>query len=117
MGLNIWVGYYGSENFLSEEMGSYSHYNHWRQCIASSAGFDLNKMTGFDGDIPWHKEPFQLILYHPNCEGRYSVNQLHKLLIEVEAIKKLEVDDFDQSDKLIRLIKHAIKTNKPLMFM
>ena len=116
MGLDVSVGEYETDEYVSEWLGSYHGYNYWRRNIASAAGFDLNEMTGFGGDIPWHKEPFQLILYHSDCEGWYSVNQLHKLLGEVNEIKRLGIDDYDQSDKFIRLIEHAIKINKPLQF-
>lgn len=82
----------------------------------SQMHLDLNKMTGYGGDTPWHNEPFQLILYHSNCEGQYSVNQLHLLLQEVKEIKKLKIDYNDQSNKFIRLITHAITVKKPLEF-
>lgn len=117
MGLNVIVGEYETKEYLSEHLGSYSGYNQWRYNIASEMGFNLDEMTGFGGDMPWHKESFQLILYHSDCDGWYSVNQLHKLLEEVKGIKKLGIDDYDQSDKFIRLIEHAIKLNKPLEFI
>lgn len=116
MGLDVSVGEYGTEEYLSERLGSYRGYNQWRCKIASEMGFNLDEMVGFGGDIPWHKEPFQLIIYHSDCDGWYSVNQLHKLLDEVKDIKKLGIDDYNQSDKFIRLIEHAIKLKKPLEF-
>lgn len=123
MGLNVRVGEYNTKEYMCEEMGSYSRYNDWKRRIAKASGFNLDEMVGFDdkttdceGNIPWHKEPFQLILYHYDTDGLYSVNQLHLLLEEVNKIKQLGIDDFDQSDKFIRLITHAIKIKKPLMF-
>ena len=73
-----------------------------------SSGFYLNEMTGFCGVVPWDKEPFQLVLYHSDCDGNYSLNQIPKLLKELKEIKLLNIDDYDQSNKLIRLCKAAL---------
>lgn len=116
MTLDIHIGEYGSKDYMNEQIGSYGGYGRWRRSIAKASGFDLNKMTGYGGDTPWHNEPFQLILYHSYCDGQYSVNQLHLLLEEVKEIKKLEIDYNDQSNKFIRLITHAINIKKPLEF-
>jgi len=116
MGLNIRVGEYESAEYMCEEMGSYGGYHHWREQIAKSVGFNLNEMVGFGGVTPWTDEPFQLILCHSDCDGLYTVNQLHKLLKEIHEIKRFGIDYLDQSDKYIKLINHAIKINKPLVF-
>ena len=116
MGLDVGVSEYESDEYMSKRLGSYHRYNDWRRNIASAVGFDLDEMTGFGGNMPWHKEPFQLILCHSAYDGLYSVNQLHKLQEEVKEIKQLGIDDSNQCDKFIKLIEHAIKVNKPLEF-
>ena len=116
MGLNVHVGEYESKEYVSEHLGAYSGYGVWRYKIAKSKGFDLDEMDGFGGCIPWTNQPLQLILNHSDCDGGYSVKQVPKLLHELDDIKKLNVDDYDQTDKLIRLCKAALMLNKPIEF-
>ena len=116
MGLNVRVGDYDSLKYICEHLGSYSGYNNWRKKIAMASGFYLNEMTGFGGVVPWDKEPFQLVLYHSDCDGNYSLNQIPKLLKELKEIKLLNIDDYDQSNKLIRLCKAALETKEPIRF-
>ena len=61
-------------------------------------------------------EPFQLILNHSDCDDGYLVEQVPELLKELYGIKELNVDDYEQSDKLIRLCKAALLLNKSIEF-
>ena len=116
MGLDVHVGEYESKEYVSEHLGAYSGFARWRKSIAHAKGFDLDDMDGFDGNVPWTNQPFQLILNHSDCDGEYSVADILELLDELHDIKQLNVDDYEQSDKLIRLCKVALLLNKPIEF-
>lgn len=116
MGLDVHVGEYETKGYVSERLGAYSGYARWRIAIANAAGFDLDEMDGFDGIKPWTTEPFQLILNHSDCDGGYSIEQIPELLQELYDIKILNVDDYEQSDKLIRLCKVALSLNLSIEF-
>lgn len=55
MGLDVGVSEYESDEYMSKRLGSYHKYNDWRRNIAYAVGFDLDEMTGFGGNMPWHK--------------------------------------------------------------
>lgn len=116
MGLDVHVGEYESKEYVGEHLGAYSGFARWRTAIAKAKGFDLDEMDGFDGTKPWTSEPFQLILNHSDCDGGYSVEQVPELLQELYGINELNVDDYDQSDKLIGLCEVALMLNKPIEF-
>lgn len=116
MGLDVRVR--GSEDKVidSECFGAYSGYAAWRRAIAQAKGFNIDDMDGFGGKTPWTDQPFQLILNHSDCDDGYSLEQIPEVLQEVEEIKKLGVDNYEQSDKFIRLCKVALENKKPLVF-
>jgi len=116
MGLDVHVGDYESKEYVSEHLGAYSGYYRWRKAIAKAKDFDLDDMDGFDGNVPWTNQPFQLILNHSDCDGEYSMADIPELLDELHDIKQLNVDDYDQTDKLIRLCRAALVLNKPIEF-
>ena len=116
MGLDVHVGEYESKEYVSEHLGAYSGFARWRTAIAKAKGFDLDEMDGFDGTKPWTSEPFQLILNHSDCDGGYSVEQVPELLQELYGINELNVDDYDQSDKLIHLCMVSLKNGMPICF-
>ena len=116
MGLDVHVGEYESKEYVSEHLGSYSGYGRWRKEIAKAKGFDLDEMDGFFGCISWTDQPFQLILNHSDCDGGYSVEQVPELLQELYNIKNLNVDDYEQSDKLIHLCVVSLKNGMPICF-
>lgn len=116
MGLDIKVGEYESPEYTNEGLGAYSGFMRWRRSIAKAKGFNIDEMDGFDGCIPWTNQPFQLILNHSDCDGGYSLEQVPELLKELQEIKHLNVDNFNQTDKLIRLCKLALKLKLPIEF-
>lgn len=116
MGLDVHVGDYESTEYMSEHLGSYTGYNTWRKAIAKAKGFNLDLMVGYGGEVSWNKLPFQLILNHSDWGDGYTVYQIPELLKELDEIKKLNVDDYDQTNKLIKLCKFALKTKKNIVF-
>lgn len=116
MGLDVSVGEYESPQYISERLGSCHGYSEWRSRIAECAGFELDEMVGFGGAWEWTNEPFQLVLNHSDCDGGYAVEVLSELLEELNKIKKLNVDDYDQSEKFIRLCSYAMKLQLPIKF-
>jgi len=103
---------------LYEHLGSYTGYHEWRCAVAHAAGFDLNKMEGYgsisyktasaDVLVPWTNEPFQLVLNNRDSECEYTVDMLPSLLKELEKIESLNVDDYEQSTKFIRVCEYAL---------
>ena len=117
MGLDVRVREDEENYIISEHLGSYSGFHFWRKAVAKAAGFDLDNMEGFGGkQESWDGKPFPLILNHSDCDGGYSLEQILEVLREAEAIKKLNVDDYEQSDKFIRLCKVALEHKKPIEF-
>jgi hypothetical protein len=91
MGLDASVGEYETPEYISERLGSYGGYAHWRQKVAEAAGFDLDKMEGFGGTESWEGKPFPLVLNHSDCDGEYTFEQIPELMTEL--IAKMEVSD------------------------
>lgn len=120
MGLDAFVKtkeYGGGEyDCISERLGSYGGYAMWRKTIAEAKGFDLDKMEGFGGNESWEGKPFQLVLNHSDCDGEYTIDQIPALIEELKEIQKLGVDDYDQSDKFLRLCNAALELKKPIIF-
>lgn len=116
MGLDVHVEDYDSLEYMSEYLGSYSGYNMWRRSIAKANGFNLDHMDGFGGEISWEEKPFQLILNHSDFDGGYTLFEIPELLKELNEIKKLNVDDHGQTNKLLKLCEHALKTKNDILF-
>ncbi|MES1181174.1 MAG: hypothetical protein ABUL44_00110, partial [Flavobacterium sp.] len=52
--------------------GPYSSFRYWREMIASKIGVNLQKMEGFNGDIPFStlpENPINVLLDHSDCDG------------------------------------------------
>ena len=120
MGLNIIVktkiyddGEYDS---VSEHLGAYSGYARWRESIAAASGFTLETMQGYGGTGTWDDKPFQLILTHSDCDGEYTIDEIPALRQEIDDIRKLNVDDYYQCEKMARLCDAAVEHNSPIEF-
>ncbi len=83
MGVDISVGDSGSENYISESLGSYTSFLSWKNDIAEQEGVDFFK--GYNGK-------FKLTLIH---QGDYKVEELPGLLQELYQIKKLNIKEYD----------------------
>ena len=82
MGVDISVGDSGSEDYVSESLGSYTSFLSWKHDIAEKEGIDFFK--GYNGK-------FRLALIH---QGDYDVEELPKLLHQLNEIKKLNIEEF-----------------------
>ena len=98
-------------------MGSYRGFNYWKIQIAKAKGINLNDLEGFGGSKSWDGIPYPLILNHSDCDGEYTPEQIPELLEELEEIKLLKVDYYEQTDKLIELCKAPHEQNTPIIFM
>ncbi len=83
MGVDISVGDSGSENYISESLGSYTSFLSWKNDIAEQEG--INFFKGYNGK-------FKLALIH---QGDYKVEELPGLLQELYQIKKLNIKEYD----------------------
>jgi hypothetical protein len=83
MGVDISVGDSGSENYVSESLGSYTSFLSWKNDIAEQEGVDF--FGGYNGK-------FKLALIH---QGDYKAEELPGLLQELYEIKKLNVKEYD----------------------
>jgi hypothetical protein len=83
MGVDISVGDSGSEDYISENLGSYTSFLSWKHDIAEKEGIDFWK--GYNGK-------FKLVLTH---SGNYKVEELPILLGQLNEIKKLNVEEYD----------------------
>lgn len=118
MGLDAKVGKYGSDDYISFRLGSYSGYMYWRKAIAKALGFNLDEMQGYcKNGITWTDEPCQSIFNHSDCDGEYTVEQIPDLMKEIDIIKTLNVDDYDQCYKFVRLCAASLELNRPIEFL
>ncbi len=83
MGVDISVGDPGSEDYVSESLGSYTSFLSWKHDVAEKEGIDFFK--GYNGK-------FKLVLIH---QENYKVEDLPKLLQELYEIKKLDIEEYD----------------------
>lgn len=83
MGVDISVGHSGSEDYVSENLGSYTSFLSWKHDVAEKEGIGLFK--GYNGK-------FKLVMIH---QGDYKVEDLPKLLQELYEIKKLNIEEYD----------------------
>lgn len=83
MGVDISVGDSGSEDRVSESLGSYTSFLSWKNDIAEQEGVDF--FGGYNGK-------FKLALIH---QGNYKVEELPELLKQLYEIKKLNVKEYD----------------------
>lgn len=114
MGVDISVGDSGSENYVSESLGSYTSFLSWKNGIAEQEGVDFFK--GYNGK-------FKLALIR---QGDYKVEELPGLLQELYQIKKLNIKEYDTIvcfdteevdpviDKFIRICEIAIERKLPI---
>lgn len=83
MGVDISVGNSGSESYVNESLGSYTSFLSWKHDIAEKEGIDFFK--GYNGK-------FKLVMIH---QGNYNVEDLPKLLKELNEIRKLNIEEYD----------------------
>jgi len=83
MGVDISVGDPESEDYVSENLGSYTSFLSWKNDIAEQEGIDFFK--GYNGK-------FKLVMIH---QGDYNVEELPELLDQLYEIKKLNVKEYD----------------------
>lgn len=83
MGVDISIGDPGSEDYISENLGSYTSFLSWKNDIAEQEGIDFFK--GYNGK-------FKLVMIH---QGDYKVEELPELLDQLYEIKKLNVKEYD----------------------
>ena len=83
MGVDISVGDPESEDYVSENLGSYTSFLSWKNDVAEQEGIDFFK--GYNGK-------FKLVMIH---QGDYNVEELPELLDQLYEIKKLNVKEYD----------------------
>lgn len=83
MGVDISVGDPESEDYVSENLGSYTSFLSWKSDVAEKEGIDIFK--GYNGI-------FKLVLIH---HGDYKVEELSMLLYQLNEIKKLNIEEYD----------------------
>ena len=100
---------------------SYSGFDRFRTKLASQIGITLDKMQGFDGNMPWDKvkDNIVLLLHHSDCDGELTVEECKRVWPRLkELIKDWEEKDYDKINalRLIEDMKGTIKKNEPLEF-
>jgi hypothetical protein len=103
---------------------AYSGFHRFRARLATSAGFDLSQMEGFDGNKPWSEIHDDLVplLNHSDCDGKLSVKECKQVAPRLRALLALWPDDPKDYDKQRGLLladgmEIAVKSKKPLRFM
>lgn len=76
MGMDISIGEVDSKDYVSEKLGSNMSILIWKDNVRKKSNYK-----------------FKFVLNHPG--ERYEVNELHSLLHELNEIKKLNIEEYD----------------------
>jgi hypothetical protein len=100
---------------------AYSGFMSFRRRLANEIGMDLNKMEGFDGDIPFsnYQDVILPLLDHSDCDGELTVEECKKVAPRLrQLVSAWEDNDYDKT-KALQLadgMDYAVECNEPLEF-
>ncbi len=116
MGLDLLVRDGNGAEVYGEKIASYSGFHEFRVAWARFLGFELNRMQGFGGTLPWHSQPLRAFFNHSDCDGKLSGLQAREIL-KAARRDAPKLPEFDwQFRVLIAACKKAVKHRTHIIF-
>ena len=102
--------------------GSYGNFHLWRCEIASLIGINLEKMKGFDGNVPWESlkpDPLHKLLHHSDCDGEIETKDCAAIADRLESLLPQITDEYylGKTEQFIEGLRLAASANEDVVFM